>query len=72
MNEKTRGTMSGAKWRKLVAMVAAMVVFITSFLYQEGVFEEANAVIFGIVGAVLAVIAVALYFYVRGLPDDAD
>lgn len=72
MNRQPRGKMSKTKWWRFLASVVGVLIFITLFLHQKGVFEEANAVIFGIVGVVMALIALGLYFYVRDLPDDLD
>ncbi len=62
--------MSKGQWRVFWAAFVTAAGCMTYFLFRKGVFETGSIVVLLIVGACLAVIGVALYFYVKGRTDE--
>ncbi len=62
--------MSEGQWRVFWAAFLVSAGTMTYFLYRKGVFETGSLVVLLIVGACLAIVGVAIYFYVKGRTDD--
>ena len=62
--------MSNNKWQMFWAAVVVFLVIATLVISEKGVFDETNLVVLVIVGFMFALVGVALYVYVKDLPED--
>ena len=62
--------MSNNKWQMFWDAVVVFLVIATLVISEKGVFEETNLVVLVIVGFMFALVGVALYVYVKDLPED--
>ena len=66
-----KAAMTEGQWRVFWAAFTVSAGSMTYFLFRKGVFETGSLVVLLIVGACLAAIGVAIYFYVKSRNDDS-
>ena len=64
--------MSPYKWQLFWVSTIAFLAVATAFLAKKGVFDDSSLVVLVMVGVLFALVAVALYFYVKDRPEDID
>lgn len=69
-NDGEKATMTKTKWHLFWGAFVVFLVVMMSFLSEKGIFAEADLVVLGIVGLLLCMVGIALYFYVKGRSDD--
>ena len=64
--------MTKRKWLEFWWAIIIFSLMTTYYLFQKGVFSDADFVVLGIVGLVFCAVGAALYFFIKGRNDDAE